>query len=509
MGFILTTTAAPKLERGASLLILAATSMAAGSVQLNVGIVNVSLPSIQASLGASSSTLQWIVSLYNLVFASLMLVGGLVGDRYGHRRTLLTGLVIGLFASTVSSLAPSSEILMLARAVQGLGGALVIPSSLAILTHLFREPSERARVFGIWGAFSSIGTAAAPFLGGVLTQYAGWHSVFLVIAALGAVAGALLLGSSVETPRNAARRFDVLGVILSIITLGAFIFALTSGGLEGWTSLKVLGSFALSIVAGTLFYLHETRTPAPMVDFSLFKNPTFSSANLAVAITFLTTLSLLVFWATFFQRLQGLSPSATGAIQFLFPTAFSLASPLGGVLTARYGVRLPTVLGLVIVGVSLALFTLVRQDTSSLWLGAAFALQGLGFGIGGTPVNIAAVSSVPPERSGMASSIINAMRQLGVTVGIALFGATIAVRSHPQFSAALEKLNLDPQTKQNALESFLRNGPTNALEKFGGRPVFELADGAFLSGLHLAILVAAILAFGTALVCARAMRRGV
>jgi DHA2 family methylenomycin A resistance protein-like MFS transporter len=391
-------------------------------VLLDVTIVNVALPSIASGLGAEVGSLQWVVDGYAIALASLMLAGGSTGDLHGHRRVVLVGLCLFGAASLACGAAPSAGALIAARAVQGAGAALLLPGTLAIVTHAFPEAGEQARAIGVWASIGSLALPAGPLLGGALTAAFGWRAVFLVnvpivIAAL--VAAKRLVRESREPSEG---RIDVSGAALAATVLAALTFAFVEAGRGGHAAL-VAAAAVVAIAALVAFVAVERSVEHPMLPLGLFRRPAFATANGVAGAMNLGTLGMLFLLTLYLQSVQGRSALEAGVAVIPLFLPLSLLAPLAGRLTARTGPRLPMTAGLLVAALGVGLFVDAGAGSSYVQLLPALLLWGIGMGILTPAVVAAAVRTVPAERAGLASAVNNTARQAGGAIGIAAFGA--------------------------------------------------------------------------------------
>jgi DHA2 family methylenomycin A resistance protein-like MFS transporter len=397
-------------------------------VLLDVTIVNVALPQIAAGTGASVSTLQWVVDGYTLALASLMLAGGTVGDLYGHRRVVLAGLAVFGLGSLGCGAAAGAGVLVGARAVQGIGAALLLPGTLAIVSDTFAGEGERARAIGVWAGVGSLALPAGPLVGGLLIGAFGWRAVFLlnvpiVLAALPAVRA--IVPEQVE--RRDDRRLDRAGVVLGALLLLALTFAPIEAGREGIGSVPVLGAIGAGAALLIAFLAVERRLgEEAMLPLGLFRRPAFSAANAVAAAMNLGTLGTLFVLTLFLQSLQHRSPLAAGLALVPLFAPLALLAPLGGQVVAKVGSRLPIATALLVAALGLALLGEAESGSSYASLLPAFLLWGIGLGILTPAVVAAAIGAAPGDRSGLASAINNTSRQAGGAIGIALAGAIAA-----------------------------------------------------------------------------------
>jgi EmrB/QacA subfamily drug resistance transporter len=474
---------------------LIASSLSLIMVMLNVSIVNTALPAIQEAFGAGTVALQWVVNAYNLVFASLLLLGGLLGDRFGHRRVLLFGIGIGIGGAVLAGLAPTIGVLIAARAVQGLGSAIAQPATLAIITYTFTNPQERARAIGLWGAVSGIGIALGPISGGVLVDTLGWRAVFAAIVPVGLIAALPTIIGVQETPQTRGKTLDIPGLLLIVCALTALSLGLSYGQTDGLTSALPLALFAGAFVAFAAFIAVERRAAHPLVELSAFRNSTFTVANLGGLLAFFGTFPLLTYLTIYLQRFAGLSATQAGLIILLFPLAFAAGSPLGARLINRFGPRAPIVFGLLCSAVgALSLLTLSseRGPWNTWW---SIALLGVGVGLSLGALTQAAVSSVGLERAGMASSLLGALRQVGTALGIALLGTLITSGSTAAIERDLRALPI-PSDTHSVLSRALADGRTADIASIASNVDAQVlqrtAGDGFIAGLHSAFLAAGI-----------------
>jgi DHA2 family methylenomycin A resistance protein-like MFS transporter len=413
--------------RGALLWLLVATSFAFVVVQLDVTIVNVALPQIGAALHAGVAGLQWVVDAYTLSFAALLISAGVIGDRFGSRRINLAGFLIFTAASVGCGLAPNIGILIAARALQGAGAALLVPTSLAVLNHCSENNlALRARMVALWTAAGGVSIAAGPVAGGFLLAAWGWRSIFLVNIGLCGLAIILVLKFVPPDSRiSESRQLDLAGQIFAVIALTGFVGAIIEGGHRNLTHPIVFGGFLLGIVAATIFVRVERRCVSPMLPLQFFSLPGFSPAVVFGILVNLTYYGVIFVLSLYLQQARGYSALKTG-IAFLPLTAtFIVSNIITGWLTGRRGSRFPMILGAVIGMVGYALLLRLNETTSLPSMMAAFVLIPGGMGLAVPAMTTAILSSVPRERSGTASAVLNTARQAGGAIGVAVFGALL------------------------------------------------------------------------------------
>ncbi len=392
---------------------------------LDTTIVTVALPNLGHELGVTVTGLQWAVDGYALVFASLLLSAGALGDRLGSRQVFLAGLLLFTIASGLCGLAPTIWALVASRVIQGVGAALLVPTSLALLRYTFDDAASRARAVGIWGGIAGLGAAGGPVLGGVLVAAFGWRSVFLVNIPIGILGALLTLRFVVRVPRLPQRGLDLPAQLTAVLALGLLTVAAIQGAAWGWGSPLVLGSLGVAVLATIVFLAIERRSPTPMLPLGLFRTPTFSAGT---AVGFLINFGFygqLFLLSLFFQQVRGFSPLLTGFALLPESGMASVASALSGRLTGRLGPRPSMVLGLALGGAGLLSLALVGTGTAYLILVPMLAAVGFGMAFTMPAATTAVVDAAPAERAGIASGVINASRQLGGVLGVALLGGLV------------------------------------------------------------------------------------
>jgi MFS transporter, DHA2 family, methylenomycin A resistance protein len=406
-------------------LTLTAMSLGYGVVQLDVTIVNVAINSIGQSFGGGVAALQWVVTAYTTAFAALILMAGALGDRIGAKRVFAAGFVIFTAASLACALAPSIGALIAARAIQGLGAAVLVPSSLALLNHGYPDEGERAWAVAIWAAGASVALTAGPLIGGALIAVAGWRSIFLVNVPLGLAAIWLTLRYTTETPALREKHLDALGQVTGIVALGCLAGAIIEGGKLGWTNGFVLATFLVAAISIVGFIWIERRTKQPMLPLSLFQNRGFSSTSAVGLMVNIAFYGLIFVFSLYFQQASHLSPLWTG---------LAFVPMVGAVLPANLvAPRISRIIGPAIaVGVgsaamAVACLALLRtgQGTAYVDLILQFIVLGAGLGLLVPPLTSMLLGSVDKSRSGIASGVLNSMRQIGSVLGVALFGSMI------------------------------------------------------------------------------------
>ena len=417
---------APRSESKA--LTLTATSLGFVVVQLDVTIVNVALQRIGTAIGGGVASLQWVVDAYTLAFASLILTAGALGDRLGAKRVFIAGFVVFTAASAVCAVAPSLAALITGRVLQGIGAAVLVPCSLALLNNTFRDPQSRAKAVAAWAGGASIALALGPLVGGLLIDTVGWRSIFFINLPLGLAGIVLTWRYTAESQRSSTRHLDIPGQVAITLALATLATATIESGRWGAGSPLVIGAAVVCVVAAVTFILIEAHSPGPMLPLGLFRNANFSAAMLTGLLINIAYYGMIFVFSLFFQQGKSYSPLRTG-MAFLPLTAGVLGSNLyAGYLTARRGPRLPMLIGLILFVAGCAFLVFIKPDTPFAWVCGPFLLAGVGVGLVVPPMTSTILGAAEPSQSGVASGALNATRQSGSVIGVALYGALIAQR---------------------------------------------------------------------------------
>jgi EmrB/QacA subfamily drug resistance transporter len=389
---------------------------------LDITIVNVALPSIEKALHASFSDLQWVVDAYALALATCVLTAGALADLFGRKRLFLIGIVLFTVASAACGVAGDPLFLIVARGVQGIGGAMMFATSLALLSQEFHG-KERGTAFGIWGATVGLAVAIGPLVGGMLTSWLSWRWIFLVNIPIGV--GAVVLGLSRlrESSDPEQGRVDPIGLVSLTIGLFCLILALIEGNARGWSSALIVGLLTASAVLLTVFVISQAVQTTSMVDLTLFRRPAFVGAQITAFVISSTIFAMFLYLTLYLQDVLRLSPLETGVCFLPLSLTSFVAAPIAGRLSARVPVRLLLGAGLALVAVSLWLMSGISVDSDWTTLLPGFIVGGIGIGLVNAPLASTAVSTVRQERAGMASGLNNTFRQLGIATGIAALGA--------------------------------------------------------------------------------------
>ncbi|HEX4306900.1 MAG TPA: MFS transporter [Solirubrobacterales bacterium] len=422
-------------------LVLAICCMSMLIVGLDVTILNVALPSIQKDFGASVSGAQWTIDAYTLVIACLLMLSGSTGDRFGRRRTFQIGLGIFTFGSALCSIAPGLGWLIAFRAVQAVGGSMLNPVAMSIVTNVFTEPKERARAIGWWGGVAGVSIAGGPLVGGLLVQAIDWRSVFWINIPVGIAAIFLTRRFVPESKAPHPRRLDPVGQVLMIAMLGLLVFGIIEAPNHGWGSDLILACFAgtLAALIGLVFW--ESHHPEPLIDLRFFRSPPFSGAAVVSVCTFLSMGGFLFLNTLYLQEVRGYSPLHAGLAILPMAALMMIFSPLSGRLIGHRGPRPSLIVGGAAILASGLVSAIPAGDPSDVRLFVGYALLGTGLGWVNAAITNTAVSGMPREQAGVAAAVASTTRQLGSALGVAIIGSVIAdhvtvVAAGPAFTSA-------------------------------------------------------------------------
>jgi EmrB/QacA subfamily drug resistance transporter len=473
---------------------------------LDITIVNVALPAIERDLGADLADLQWVVDAYALTLAALLLTGGSLADRIGRRRVFLVGLVAFTAASVLCGLATSPLTLNLARALQGVGGAFMFATSLALLASAY-SGRDRGTALGLWGATTGAAVAVGPLVGGVLTEGIGWEAIFFVNVPIGIVAVALTLARVEESRDPHAGRLDWPGTVLFSGALFLLIFGLIRGNSEGWGSAPIVASLAGAAVLLVAFVAVELRRGHhAMLDLGLFRLPAFVGASVAAFVLSASMFAMFLYLTLYIQNILGYSALESG-IRFMPVTLLSfLVAPVSGKLAERVGVRWFIAGGLALVGAGLLLMGGLEAGDDWTALLAGFLVAGGGIGMVNPALATAAIGVVDPRRSGMASGINSTFRQVGIATGIAAWGAIFQHVVRAEFVRDAARAGVrGVQQRGGDVADFIAFG---GARRSGNPQLAKLGEQAFVAGLNHLLLLAGLVAFAGALLSALLIRPG-
>jgi len=475
-------------------LILIALLLAAFLINLDTTIVNVALPTLVRELHTSNSQLQWVVDAFNLLFAGSVLAFGSLSDRFGRKGMLLGGLAVFGIASFVGGVVDSAGALIAARAVMGIGAAMVFPSTLSLLTNVFTERDERALAIGLWGAITGVAIALGPIVGGALLQISDWRSIFFAMVPVAILAG-VLVGRGVPTSRDPdAPAADLSGFVLSTATVGLLVFTIIEAPSYGWGAARTLAGFAVTAVLAAIFVARELRADEPMIDLSLFRNPRFTAASVSVAISFFALSGFIFLVTQYFQFLKQYGPLSTGVRLLPVASCVAISSVLGTKLALKIGTKLIVAGGLLLMAAFYLWTTSTTAATTYGTIAAQMVLLGTGMGLTSAPATEAIMGVVPKAKAGVGSAVNDATRLLGGTLGVAVIGSVFASIYGSRLATALPRAL--PAGAAHAAHQSLGAALTVAGELGGAHPrlaaaVHDGASSAFFSGFHTANYVTA------------------
>jgi EmrB/QacA subfamily drug resistance transporter len=405
-------------------------------VGIDSTIVNVALPSIRTGLHASLSDLQWAVDAYTLVIASFLMVSGSAGDRLGRRRVFQTGLALFTVGSLLCSLAWNVPSLVLFRCLQALGGSMLNPVALSIISNVFTERRERARALGIWGAVFGLSLALGPVLGGVLVTSLSWRAIFWINIPIGVAAVILTQLFVPESKAPQARRFDPYGQVLVIAMLAALTYSVIEGPTYGWGSPRIVATFAVAVVSAVSLVLTELRRRQPLLEVRFFRSVPFSGASVIAVLAFGVLAGFLFLNTLYLQDGRGYSALHAGLLTVPMAVMIVIFAPISGRLVGSRGPRLPLVAAGLVMAVAAAGLLELTNSTSTGYLLGDYVLFGLAFGLVNAPISNTAVSGMPNSQAGVAASVASASRQTGNALGVAIGGSLIASASDAALASA-------------------------------------------------------------------------
>jgi len=484
-------------------LILISLLLAAFLINLDTTIVNVALPTLVRQLHASTSQLQWVVDAFNLLFAGSVLAAGSLSDRFGRKGMLLAGLSVFGLASLAGGLMSTVGALIAARALMGVGAAMVFPSTLSLLTNVFTERNERALAIGLWGAITGVAIALGPIVGGWLLQVFDWRSIFFAMIPIALAAGMLSARYVPSSSDARAPRIDRAGFAFSTATIGLLIYTIIEAPNHGWGSARTLGSFAATVVLAAAFIAWERRADEPMLDLSLFGNPRFTAASLSVAISFFSLSGFIFLVTQYAQFIKGWGPLSTGVRLLPVASFVAISSIAGTKLALRFGTKLVVASGLLLMAGFYVWVTTAQATTSYLTIAAQMVVLGTGMGLTSAPATEAIMGVVPKAKAGVGSAVNDATRLMGGTLGVAVIGSVYASLYASRLTAALPSA-LPTGIARTAHASI--GAALTVAGKLGltGHPalagaVHNAASTAFFHGFHAADYVSAGVAAAGAL----------
>jgi EmrB/QacA subfamily drug resistance transporter len=491
--------------------ILAATILGSSMVFIDGTVVNVALPALQQNLNATSVDVQWVVESYALFLAALLLLGGSLGDHYGRRRIYALGVVVFALASIWCGLSPSISQLILARAVQGIGGAMLVPGSLAIISASFPE-SERGQAIGTWSGSTAITTAMGPVIGGWLIEHISWRAVFFLNLPL-ALAVLLLVARCVPESRNEeeSKRLDLTGAALATISLGAVVYGLIESSRLGMSSLLVIVALSAGVVIFALFLLVEARVHHPMMPLRLFKSRNFSGANLLTLFLYASLAGTLYFLPLNLIQVQGYTATAAGAATLPFILIMFVLSRWSGGLVKRYGARLPLIIGPVIAATGFALF--LRPGVGGSYVSTflpAIVVLGLGMAVSVAPLTTTVMNSVPQKHAGIASGVNNAVSRTAGLLSVAVFGLIMFQAFNSYLDQRLKAISIPADVLQSLNRERIKLAAAeipNSPAEETRNSIRQAIDDSFVFGFRRVMLFGTGLALMSSMVAGLMIRR--
>jgi EmrB/QacA subfamily drug resistance transporter len=463
-------------------------------IVLDNSILNVAIPTSVRELDATNSELQWMVDAYTIVLAGLLLTAGSLCDRFGRRPALQFGLVVFGLGSLAAALAGSANELIATRAFMGIGGAFIMPATLSIITNVF-PAKERPKAIGIWAATAGVAIALGPLTGGFLLEHFYWGSIFLVnipIVVVGVLAGVFLIPNSKDLH---PQRIDPVGAVLSIVGLSTLLYAVIEGPVEGWTDPMTLLFFAIGGVTLALFFVWELRSDHPMLDLSFFKNPRFSVASGAIAVTFFAMFGSIFVLTQYLQFVLGYSPLETGVRLLAFAIPMMIFAPLSARFVERVGAKAVVGAGLALVATGLVLSTGLDASSSYGAIAWRMVVMATGMALTMAPATDSIMGSLPLAKAGVGSAVNDTTRQIGGAVGVAVVGSVFSSIYSAEVAGAISGQPVPPEVTNGIKDSV--GFALQAAARIGGSAGTELADAArsaFIDGFHAGLIVGGVVA---------------
>ncbi|NQW19477.1 MAG: DHA2 family efflux MFS transporter permease subunit [Chloroflexi bacterium] len=478
------------VKRNWSLGILAIALVIIG---LDVTVLNVAIPTLQAELQATASGLQWIINAYILVFAGVLLTMGSLGDRFGRRRAFQSGLVVFGLASVGAAFADTTSQLIIARAAQGIGGALIMPSTLSVIVDIFPR-EERAKAIAIWSGVAAIGIPGGMIAGGYLLENFFWGSVFLLNVP---VVAAALIGSIFLIPESKdanAKKIDVVGALISMVSLSALIYAIIEAPEKGWLSGVTLGGVAITVVFGVLFVWYEKRQDHPMVDLNLFKNLRLSASAGSIGIAFMAMLGMMFLLTQYLQFVQGYSPLATGYRLVPMAMGFMVGAPISALFVSKTNSKVVMTVGMLLVAISVGSMSLLDVETTYWLTGSLIFLMGIGMANTMAPATDAVMAAVPEAQAGVGSALNDTVRQIGGALGVGIFGSIMSSIYASNMKDAVSGLPANvAEAASNQIGAALQ--VAGQLDGAASEAIVLASKNAFIEGASTVYIIAGIVAF--------------
>lgn len=416
---------APGLDRRRSLVVLAICCMSLFIVGIDTTAVNLALPSIATGLHSSTSQLQWVIDGYTVVLASLLMLSGSIGDRVGRRRVFQVGLILFCVGSLACSLSQSTEMLIGARMLQAVGGSMLNPVAMSIITNTFHDPKARAQAIGVWGGTVGLSMALGPVIGGALVDSVGWQAIFWINIPVTLLAALLAARFIPESRAPKARRFDPVGQLLVIVLLSTMIFGIIEGRERGWTSTIVLTCFVLAVLSLLALPIYERRRREPLLDPRFFRSVPFSGAVVCAILGFAAMGGFLFLNTLYLQDARHLTPFQAGLLTLPMAGMLAVFAPISGRVVGQRGPRVPMFVAGAGITICSLMMARLGNHTSYWYLGIAYMAFGVGFGMLNAPITNTAVSGMPRAQAGVAAAITSTSRQVGLSLGVAVFGALV------------------------------------------------------------------------------------
>ncbi len=488
-------------------IVLLTMCFALAMAMLDNTVVNVALPNISETLGTGVSGLQWIVDGYVLAFASLLLTGGILGDRYGRKKMFLTGLSIFTLASLGCGLSSSTGMLIAFRALQGVGAALLMPGTLSIITVTF-PPHERAKAIGLWAGMSGLALALGPTVGGLMVERLGWQSIFFLNVPIGIMAFLVATRTVRESVSEEERQLDIPGLVLGTSALFSLTYALIEANQKGWTDPLIVSTLVggALLVAALLFW--EFRSPHAMMPLRFFKIPAFSAGNTVAFAVSLGMFATFFFLSLYMQLIRGYTPFQAGARFLPMTLMIIVTAPLAGKYASKHGSRAPMTYGLLLGGGGLLFFgTQLQVDTPYWMMMPVFIIMGHGMASVMAPMTAAVMNSVGPQRAGLGSAMTNTSREVGGVFGIALLGTVLTTRLKASLTPTLAGLGLS-NAQQSAIAAAGSHGTLDpsVLQGLTTAQIGQVTaafDQAFMDGFHVALFIGGMVLVIAAIVAYR------
>jgi EmrB/QacA subfamily drug resistance transporter len=472
-------------------LILAVLCLSLFIIVMDNTILNVAIPSLIRDLGASNSEIQWIIDSYVLVFAGLLLTTGSLSDRFGRKGALQIGIVLFALGSMAAALSTSATQLIFTRAFMGIGGALIMPSTLSILTNVFREPRERARAIAVWAGVSGLAVAIGPISGGLLLEHFSWSSVFWVNLPIGATAlglGMLVVPTSRDPKQT---RLDPAGALLSIVGLASLLYGIIEGPNKGWTSNHVAIAFGVAAAALIAFVRWELRSAHPMLDMSVFRNPRFSSASSTITLTFFALFGSMFLMTQYWQLVHGYSPLEAGVRLLPHAITMMIVAPLSARFVERHGTKRIVTAGLSLIAVGLVLMSTIESDTAYAIVIAWFLVMSVGMGMTMAPATESVMGSLPRAKAGVGSAVNDTTRQVGGALGVAIIGSVVSSVYASEIASLGRRFGLGDDQLATAKSSL--GGAQEVAPALGARAAtfVRAANDGFVQSLSIGLRISA------------------